>query len=92
MNIDDRIRKLLNFIDLSTEDLARKTDTKYGRWTTIRKTGGRARAEEVEILCKLYPQFQMWIATGETLPEAGQVSPELEQIVENYEETGMDTQ
>ena len=34
----------------------------------------------------------MWFAFGETYPEIGQVSPELDQIVDNYEETGMDTQ
>lgn len=80
MNIDDRIRKLLNYIDLSTEDLAQKTGTKYSRWTTIRKTGGRARAEEVELLCKMFPQYQMWVATGTVYPEIGQTSPESEEI------------
>ena len=92
MNIDDRIRKLLNYIELSTEELAKKTDTKYSRWTTIRKTGGRARAEEVELLCNLYPQYQMWIATGNVYPEMGQISPELEEIADSYGETGTGAQ
>jgi len=91
MTIDDRIRTLIDHVGITSDGLAAETGIKYSRWTTIRKTGGRARAEEVEALCILYPQFQMWIATGTTLPDAGQISPEIEETAGDYQGTGTDT-
>lgn len=84
MDIDDRIRAVLNSCGYTTEQVAEKTGIKYSRWTTVRKTGGRARAEEVEALCKLFPEFALWIASGNVLPDAGQVSPEIEDTRKAY--------
>ncbi len=33
------------------------------------------RAAETEALAKLWPEYGYWLATGEELPEAGQISP-----------------
>ena len=33
------------------------------------------RSEETEALCKLFPEYTIWIATGEEKPEIGQISP-----------------
>lgn len=84
MNIDDRIRCVLNTCGKTTEEIAAETGIKYSRWTTVRKTGGRARAEEVEALCSVFPEYALWIASGNTLPSAGQVSPEIEEMREAY--------
>ncbi len=92
MNIDDRIRKLLKNSELTTEEISSRTGIKYSRWTTIRKKDGRARAEEVEALCKVFPEYSMWIASGLTIPESGQICPDLETISEDYGKTGTDTQ
>lgn len=92
MNINDRIRKLLNSCQFTTEEIAEKTGFKYGRWTTIRKKDGQARAEEVEALCILFPEFTMWISAGKVYPEIGQISPELEETSISYGKTGTDTE
>ena len=36
------------------------------------------KAEEIEAIVKLYPQFALWIVSGNEHPECGQVSPEYE--------------
>jgi len=91
MTIDDRIKTFLKLKGIKSDDLARSTEIGSTRWNNARKSTGRFRAEEVEAICKLYPAYQMWIATGTTLPEAGQISPELENIASEYGETGTDT-
>lgn len=90
--IYDRMRELIEHKGITSEELAEKTGIKYTRWTYVRRKSGNSRGEEVEALCKLFPEYALWITTETTHPEAGQISPELDRIVDNYEETGMDTQ
>lgn len=33
------------------------------------------RAEETQALCDLFPEYLMWIASGQERPEIGQISP-----------------
>lgn len=39
-------------------------------------------AEILSTLCNLWPEYALWIMTGKTIPEAGQTSPDLEQLEE----------
>ncbi|MBN3560545.1 hypothetical protein [Aliamphritea spongicola] len=48
--------------------------------------------ENINQIHEAFPEYVYWLATGKTIPEAGQISPELDKIVETYEDTGMDTQ
>lgn len=66
MNIDDRIRKLLNNKDLTTEEISKITGIKYGRWTTIRKKDGRSRSEEIQAISEIWPEYALWLTTGKT--------------------------
>lgn len=91
MTIDDRIKQFLKLKGIKSDDLARETDIGTTRWNNARKGTGRFRAEEVEAICKLYPEYQMWIATNTVMPEAGQISPELEEIRADLSVTGTDT-
>lgn len=36
-------------------------------------------------------KYTMWLMTGKTYPEAGQISPEVEDIADEYGKTGTDT-
>jgi hypothetical protein len=89
--IYDRIRILIDLKGITSDDLAEKTGIKYSRWTYVRRKDGNARGEEVEAICKLFPEYQMWIATGSVIPEAGQISPELEETVSEYGKAGTAT-
>jgi len=60
-------------------ELARLTGIPKERWTSIRSRKVRASTEELEACIKLWPEFAYWLATGQTIPEVGQISPELEE-------------
>lgn len=82
MEIIHRIRAVREAEGLSQEDFARAIDMKY---QTLRQyeTGRRQSIGSVQ-LAKIteHPQFQkyaLWLVTGTTAPESGQISPEIEQ-------------
>lgn len=52
------------------------------RWQNIRNGRARLSDAEIEEVIKLFPQYAYWITTGEILPEAGQVSPEYEELTQ----------
>jgi hypothetical protein len=37
-------------------------------------------AEHLEQLCRLFPEYTRWLMTGQTRPEMGDTSPDLEQL------------
>ncbi|HGK9031589.1 hypothetical protein ACET4R_19780 [Pseudomonas aeruginosa] len=39
--------------------------------------------EELEVLQSLFPQYRLWLISGEVMPEAGQTSPEFEEANRN---------
>lgn len=51
----------------------------YKRWQNIRHGQARLRADEVEILGRVFPEYRWWIMTGEVWPEVGQRSPDYDE-------------
>ncbi|MHA6494714.1 hypothetical protein ACX0MV_15925 [Pseudomonas borbori] len=35
--------------------------------------------DEISILVKMYPQYALWLASGNTAPEVGQTSPQYDE-------------
>ena len=48
--------------------------------------------EHLDAITNEFPQYKMWFAFGETYPEIGQISPEIEDISEQLKSTGTDTE
>ncbi|WP_261843494.1 hypothetical protein [Aliamphritea ceti] len=48
--------------------------------------------EQIGKIHEAFPKYVYWLATGKTIPEAGQISPETEDVADSYVETGTDTQ
>jgi len=69
--------------NMTTKDLERLTDIDRSTWGNVE--GGRQRANEdhLNALKKIMPKYMYWIVTGETLPECGQVKPEINQEENN---------
>jgi len=90
MNIEKRMRELILFKDAKSKILEEETGIDRDRWNNLRKTNptAKVRAEEVEAIVKVFPEYAYWITTGETLPEAGQISPELEETRRNLSKAG----
>lgn len=71
---EDRFYLLLDMTSL--DRLAKESGTKYSRWDNIKRRKIRMGAYEAGFLMSLYPQYSLWVGTGNVLPEAGQTSPE----------------
>lgn len=65
------------------DDLVRQSEISYSRWKNLRHKKVRLSTEEVEVLVKIYPQYALWVASGQTAPECGQTSPEYEEANRN---------
>jgi len=65
------------------DDLVRKSEINYSRWKNLRHKKARLSTEEVEVLVKLYPQYALWVASGEIAPECGQTSPDYDEANRN---------
>lgn len=88
-SISDRAKLLIGM--RTATKLTEEGETTYTRWVNLRSGRARVGAEEIEILGNVFPQYRWWLMTGEEMPEAGQVSPETENIRESFQQTGTDT-
>lgn len=72
--MDERIRALIDIAGL--DNLAKKTDIAGTRWRTVRyDKRTRISTQEMQALIELYPEYALWLGTGNIAPEAGQTSP-----------------
>ncbi|MDF3933755.1 hypothetical protein [Pseudomonas citronellolis] len=75
-SIDDRVRALVDKTGL--DELVRRTEISGTRWRTVRyDKRTRISTQEVEALVRLYPQYALWLASGQVAPEVGQTQPEI---------------
>lgn len=74
-SIDDRVRALVDRTGL--DELVKRTEISGTRWRTVRyDKRTRISTQEVEALVRLYPQYALWLASGQVAPEVGQVRPD----------------
>lgn len=76
-SIQARARSLIDKAGL--EKLIRESEIGLVRWQTVRYKPIRMSTEEIEVLVKMFPQYAMWLASGQIAPEAGQTSPEYDE-------------
>lgn len=55
----------------------------YERWRSVSKGIVRVSTEEIDVLVKIYPQYALWLASGQTAPEVGQTSPDYDEANRN---------
>ncbi|MCY1557761.1 hypothetical protein D9M68_946370 [compost metagenome] len=58
-------------------------ETNHERWKNISKGAIRMSTEEIGVLVKMYPQYALWLASGEVAPESGQTSPAYDEAHSN---------
>ncbi|WP_082936874.1 hypothetical protein [Pseudomonas citronellolis] len=80
-SIQDRAITLIYKTGL--DDLVRQSDINYSRWKNLRHKKARISTEEVEVLVKIYPNYALWLASGQIAPECGQTSPEYDEANRN---------
>ena len=77
--IRDRAIIALDFTMLKNPALESKTGLKAMDWANLRNRKVRLNEDHIEGIKKLNPEFIYWIMTGETMPECGQISPQIEE-------------
>lgn len=86
--IRERLITALKAIDLTNPALERKTGVKDKDWVSVRNRRVRVNEDHIEGLKLVGPQYVYWVMTGETIPEAGQVSPDLEATRQKLDKAG----
>lgn len=80
--IRDRLISLFNK-ERTSVWFERETGIDRYRWGNIRNGKARVSDAEIDAVVKLFPQYALWIASGEIAPECGQVSPEYDEANRN---------
>lgn len=75
MNVLDRVRLLRTLEGISYVELCEKTGIDKKRLENVINEKAKIRHEEIEAIGKAWPEYRLWIAYGDELPEAGQISP-----------------
>ncbi len=78
MSISERALQLIE--KSSLQELTKVGETDYVRWQNIKRGRARIGAEEIEILSKLFKNYAYWLTTGDIIPEAGQTSPDYDEL------------
>lgn len=73
VTITDRAILLIDLAGL--DSFAPVRSKEYYRWSNIKRGKARLGAEEIERLNAMFPNYRWWLATGEVIPEHGQISP-----------------
>lgn len=85
----DRIIELFDALELTSKKMEEITGIDRYKWGNIRGRKQKVNEDYLEALNEAFPEFSYWIMTGKTIPEAGQISPEMEKArKENSLKTG----
>lgn len=71
----ERFRLLVQMENIKMPWLEKNSGIERKRWANIKNSGYELKATETQALGKIFPEYALWITTGEELPEAGQISP-----------------
>lgn len=77
----DRARLLIKKVGPKKLSVLSQTD--HSRWLNVSKGAVRVSSEEIDVLVKAFPQYALWLASGEVIPERGQTSPEYDEAHSN---------
>ncbi|WP_445261305.1 DNA-binding protein [Pseudomonas sp. RL_15y_Pfl2_60] len=77
----DRARALIK--KLGPKKASELGNGDHDRWKSVSKGAVRVTTDEIDVLVKAYPQYALWLASGEVAPESGQTSPEYDEANRN---------
>lgn len=83
--IKERVITILKSSGIRLPELELRTGISRYTWNNLKNTARNReiKAEEIEAIVTMYPQFALWIVSGQIAPEAGQISPDYEKADSN---------
>jgi hypothetical protein len=76
--IRERLIDFFNVQEVTSKDMERLTGIDRDKWNAVRARRRRVNEDDIEAFNEAFPQFAYWLTTGKTIPEAGQISPDME--------------
>ncbi|PAU65551.1 DNA-binding protein [Pseudomonas sp. PIC25] len=61
---------------MGPKKLSQLGEPNYERWRNISKGAIRMSTEELGVLVKVFPQYALWLVSGQIVPEIMQLRPE----------------
>lgn len=86
--IEERLKALVSMEGMNPAALAAASNIPKDRWQNWYYGKIRAGADMVEAAATIWPQYRYWLISGEVMPEAGQISPEIERKREDSKRAG----
>jgi transcriptional regulator with XRE-family HTH domain len=83
-----RIKEIFEYKGLSLEELEQITGISKYIWGNLFTGKQRVNEDHINSIIKLWPEYAYWLTTGETIPNAGQISPEVDKARENLKKVG----
>lgn len=86
--INKKIRELRDSLKLGRAEFAEKSEIPKKTLENIEQGKQKAYAWHVQAICKKWPDYTLWLMTGLTNAESGQISPELEEVRQKLDKAG----
>ncbi|MEG6654490.1 DNA-binding protein [Pseudomonas aeruginosa] len=80
--IKDRLITLFNK-ERTSVWFEKQTGINRYRWGNVRNGKARITDAEIEAVIQIFPQYALWLVTGNIAPESGQTSPEYDEANQN---------
>ncbi|WP_305826411.1 DNA-binding protein [Pseudomonas aeruginosa] len=80
--IKDRLITLFNK-ERTSVWFEKQTGIDRYRWGNVRNGKARVTDAEIEAVIQIFPQYALWLVTGNIAPESGQTSPEYDEANQN---------
>lgn len=76
--IKERVITILKSSGIRLPELEQRTGISRYTWNNLKNTARNReiKAEEIEAIVTLFPQYALWVVSGQIAPEAGQLSPD----------------
>ncbi|CAH0286074.1 hypothetical protein SRABI70_03908 [Pseudomonas sp. Bi70] len=83
--IKERVITILKASQMRLPELEEKTGISRYTWNNLKNPARNReiKAEEIEAVAKVFPQYRWWMLTGEVMPDKGQLSPDYEEANRN---------
>ena len=87
-DVINRINSILEIEGVTRDALSAKTGVGYSHWNNVLQRKAKLRHDEIIAIGRAWPEYRLWIAYGDELPEAGQISPMTKKTQEDLREAG----
>ena len=75
----DKIRKIRESKGYNRTEFEEITGVLAKTWANIELGKQKANEDHLKAITNVWPEFALWLLTDQTIPEAGQISPEIEE-------------